>query len=73
MPRAAQAFEALRLRTERFIDDSGDQPRILLAEIGNAKMRSARSQFAADAADFLACAGFASGIQQFEHAGRIAE
>ncbi len=70
MPRAAQAFEALRLRTEQFIQHTGDQPRILLAEIGDARMRGARSQFACD---FLACAGFSTSIQQFEQAERIAD
>ncbi|MGA9587426.1 MAG: methylmalonyl-CoA mutase family protein, partial [Terracidiphilus sp.] len=55
VPRVAQEFEALRLRTEQFILHTGCQPRILLAEIGDARMRSARSQFATD---FLACAGF---------------
>jgi len=68
-PRAARAFEALRLRTEQFTHRTGNQLRILLAEIGDAKMRSARAQFAAD---FLACAGFAPGKQQFEHAEQIA-
>jgi methylmalonyl-CoA mutase len=70
LPRAAQAFETLRLRTEQFIQRTGDQPRILLAEIGDPRMRSARSQFAAD---FLACAGFSTSIQQFEHAEQIAD
>jgi methylmalonyl-CoA mutase len=70
MPRAAQAFEALRLRTERFIRCTGDQPRILLAEIGDVKMRGARSQFVAD---FLACAGLAASTQLFEQAKRIAD
>jgi len=69
-PRAARAFEALRLRTEQFIQSEGDRPRVLLAEIGDARMRSARSQFAAD---FLACAGLSTSIRQFEHAEQIAE
>jgi methylmalonyl-CoA mutase len=70
VPRAAQAFETLRLRTEQFIQHTGDQPRILLAEIGDVRMRSARSQFAAD---FLACAGLSTSFQQFEHVEQIAE
>jgi methylmalonyl-CoA mutase len=70
VPRAAQAFETLRLRTEQFIRETGHQPRILLAEIGDARMRSARSQFAAD---FVACAGFTTSIQEFEHAEQIAD
>jgi methylmalonyl-CoA mutase len=70
VPRAAQGFDALRLRTEQFIQRTGLQPRILLAEIGDVRMRSARSQFAAD---FLACAGFATSTQQFEQAEQIAD
>ena len=70
VPRAAQGFEALRLRTETFIQHTGRQPRILLAEIGDIKMRSARSQFAAD---FMACAGLATSIQPFDQAERIAD
>jgi methylmalonyl-CoA mutase len=69
-PRAAQSFESLRFRTERFIQRTGHQPRILLAEIGDVKMRSARSQFAAD---FLACAGLATKIQQFKQVHQIAD
>jgi methylmalonyl-CoA mutase len=69
-PRAAQAFEILRLHTEQFVRHTDHQPRILLAEIGDIKMRSARSQFAAD---FLACAGLATSTQQFEQAEQIAE
>jgi methylmalonyl-CoA mutase len=61
--RAALPFEELRLRTERHARNSGKTPRILLAEIGDAKMRSARSNFAAD---FLACAGLATGTRRFE-------
>ena len=68
-PRTASSFEALRLRTERFTHRTGNQLRILLAEIGDAKMRSSRSQFAAD---FLASAGFATSIQQFDNAQQIA-
>jgi methylmalonyl-CoA mutase len=67
--RAAQSFEKLRLRTERHARSTGREPRILLAEIGDTKMRSARSQFAAD---FLACAGFSSSTQIYEHAEQIA-
>ena len=69
-PRAAQAFEALRLRTERFIHHADNKPRILLAEIGDARVRSVRSQFAAD---FLACAGLPTSIQKFEQAEQIAD
>jgi methylmalonyl-CoA mutase len=68
-PRAAQSFEALRLRTQQFTKRAGKQPRILLAEIGDAKMRSARSQFAAD---FLACAGLVTSKSLFKSADQIA-
>ena len=68
-PRAAEPFEALRLRTEQFINRTGEQPRIVLAEIGDAKMRSARSQFAAD---FLACVGLISCKLLFKSADEIA-
>ena len=67
--RAALPFEELRLRTESHARQSGKTPRILLAEIGDAKMRSARSNFAAD---FLACAGLATRIQRFETPRQIA-
>ena len=70
VPRAAKAFEVLRLRTEQFIRRTGNQPRILLAEIGDVKMRSARSQFAAD---FLACAGLPTTIRQFKEAEQIVD
>jgi methylmalonyl-CoA mutase len=70
VPRAAQSFEELRLRTEQFTNQVGEQPRIVLAEIGDAKMRSARSQFAAD---FLACAGLVTDKLRFESAEQIAD
>jgi methylmalonyl-CoA mutase len=68
--RAAQSFEVLRLRTEQFTNQTGEQPRIVLAEIGDAKMRNARSQFAAD---FLACVGLVTCKSIFESADRIAD
>lgn len=67
--RAALPFEELRLRTERHIRQSGKSPRILLAEIGNAKMRSARSAFASE---FFACGGLPTEIRQFDSAQQIA-
>lgn len=67
--RAGQMFEALRLRTERHIRRTGTTPLILLAEIGDAKMRTARSGFAAD---LLACAGLPSQARRFESAEAIA-
>jgi len=68
--RGAQAFEDLRLRTERFAAAGGKLPRILLAEIGDARMRAARSNFAAN---FLACAGFETFTKKFKKAEEIAE
>lgn len=53
--RGARMYEQLRLRTERHTARTGQAPRVLLAEYGDPKMRSARSSFAAD---FFACAGF---------------
>jgi len=50
-PRAAEAFEQVRLRTER----SGKAPKFLLAELGDLKMRKARSGFVTN---FLGCGGF---------------
>jgi methylmalonyl-CoA mutase len=67
--RVASAFEELRLRTER-AEKKGRSARILLAEIGDVKMRGARSQFAAE---FLACAGLSARTERFESAKRIAE
>jgi methylmalonyl-CoA mutase len=61
-PRATEAFEQLRLRTERHAAKTGKLPRVLLAEIGDAKMRAARSNFAAN---FFACAGFGIVTQRF--------
>jgi methylmalonyl-CoA mutase len=54
-PRAASAFEQIRLRTERHAARTGHTPRFLLFEAGDVKMRKARSAFAAN---FFACAGF---------------
>ena len=60
--RVASAIEELRLRTERAAL-KGNSPRILLAEIGDAKMRTARSQFVSE---FLACAGLSASVHAFE-------
>lgn len=68
--RAAEAVEALRLRTERETAEMSEKPRILLAEVGeDRKCQSARSNFAAD---FLACAGLESTIVRFQRAEEIA-
>jgi methylmalonyl-CoA mutase len=62
-------YEQLRLRTELHVAQGGRNPRILLAEFGDAKMRSARSNFAAN---FFACAGFDLVAKRFSNAERIA-
>jgi len=67
--RATQAFEQLRLRTERHAAKTGHTPRILLAEIGDVKMRVARSGFAAN---FFGCAGFEMVTQRFANSDEIA-
>jgi methylmalonyl-CoA mutase len=54
-PRAASAFEQIRLRTERHAARTGHTPRFLLLEAGDMKMRKARSAFATN---FFGCAGF---------------
>jgi methylmalonyl-CoA mutase len=67
--RGTQMYEQLRLRMERHVAKGGKNPRVLLAEIGDAKMRSARSNFAAN---FFACAGFDLTAKRFSSAERIA-
>jgi methylmalonyl-CoA mutase len=67
--RGTRIYEQLRLRTERHVAQSGKNPRVLLAEIGDAKMRSARSIFAAN---FFACAGFDLVAKRFSSTDRIA-
>jgi methylmalonyl-CoA mutase len=62
-------YEQLRLRTERHAAATGATPHVLLAEIGDAKMRSARSGFAAN---FFGCAGFDIVTQKFENPAEIA-
>jgi methylmalonyl-CoA mutase len=57
------------LRTERSAAATGHLPRIVLAEYGDAKMRAARSGFAAN---FFACAGFALTTERFDSAEKIA-
>ena len=67
--RGARSYEQLRLRTERHAVLNGKTPRVLLAEVGDVKMRSARSSFAQN---FFASAGFELVTQRFESAGEIA-
>jgi methylmalonyl-CoA mutase len=68
-PRGAEMYEQLRLRTERHASATGTTPRVLLAEMGDAKMRSARSGFAAN---FFGCAGFDIVTQKFSSPAEIA-
>jgi methylmalonyl-CoA mutase len=67
--RATWAYEQLRLLTERHTAKTQKTPRVVLAEIGDLKMRGARSNFAAN---FFACAGFDIVTQRFDNAGEIA-
>jgi methylmalonyl-CoA mutase len=67
--RGAWIYEQLRLRTERHAARTGSTPRVLLAEIGDVKMRSARSNFAAN---FFGCAGFEVVTQRFDSVSDIA-
>jgi methylmalonyl-CoA mutase len=67
--RGAWIYEQLRLRTERSAAKTGSSPRVLLAEIGDLKMRSARSGFAAN---FFGCAGFELVTQRFDNVDEIA-
>jgi methylmalonyl-CoA mutase len=67
--RGTEVYEQLRLRTERYAAKTGKLPRVLLAEIGDAKMRSARSGFAAN---FFGCAGFELVTQRFANVDEIA-
>lgn len=53
--RGAQAFEALRHKTDLFSKENS-RPNVLMFPIGNLNMRKARAQFACN---FFACAGFA--------------
>jgi methylmalonyl-CoA mutase len=67
--RGAEGYELLRLRTERHAANTGKVPRVLVAEFGDVKMRSARSTFTAN---FFACAGFDIVTQRFSNAEEIA-
>ncbi len=67
--RGTTIYEMLRLRTETHVAKGYKCPRVLLAAIGDAKMRTARSGFAAD---FFACAGFEIVNQQFSRIEDIA-
>lgn len=68
--RGAESYEQLRLRTERAAVESGKAPQVLLAEVGDVKMRSARSSFAAN---FFGCAGFSIITRRFDKIDEVAE
>ena len=68
--RGAELYEQIRLRTERHVARGGKNPRVLLAEIGDLKMRSARSTFATN---FFGCAGFDVIAQHFDAVDDIAD
>jgi methylmalonyl-CoA mutase len=68
--RGTQAYEELRLRTERHAAVGGLKPRVLLAEFGDVKLRATRSNFAVN---FFACAGFETVTRRFRKAAEIAE
>ncbi len=53
--RGSQAFEDLRLSTERQFKKEGFRPKVLLLTYGNLAMRKARATFSAN---FLGCAGY---------------
>ncbi|MEQ9619332.1 MAG: methylmalonyl-CoA mutase family protein [Deltaproteobacteria bacterium] len=53
--RGAEPFEKIRLRTLRYISDTGNSPEVFLFPAGNPSMRSARAAFSGN---FFGCAGF---------------
>lgn len=61
--RGTRGYEELRLRTE-----AGRAARVLLAEIGDAKLRAARATFAAS---FFACGGFEIVARRFKTVDEI--
>ncbi len=67
--RGGLPFEELRLRTERHAAAGGKVPKVLLAEIGEIRMRMARANFATN---FFACAGFEIATKRFKKAAEIA-
>jgi methylmalonyl-CoA mutase len=67
--RGTQPYEELRLRTEQHAAAGGLTPQVLLAEVGDVKLRAARSNFAAS---FFACAGFETVTRRFRKTAEIA-
>lgn len=53
--RGAQAFEEMRILTERHFESTAKKPKVFLLTIGNPSMRTARASFSAN---FFGCAGF---------------
>lgn len=53
--RAAEAFEKIRLRTEKFAAEKGHTPLVFLLKVGSVAMRQARAGFVSN---FFGCAGF---------------
>ena len=68
--RGAEIFEQIRLRTEQHAQGTGRLPKILLAEMGDLKMRIARSNFAYN---FFGCAGFEVIQQKFDSTELLAK
>lgn len=66
--RGARQYEAIRLRTERHAAAGGKTPRVLLAEMGDTKMRTARTNFASN---FFSCVGFTIATKLFKKAEEI--
>lgn len=61
--RGSEMFEDIRLRSERYAAAGNKTPLFLLAEMGDLKMRKARSGFMLN---FLGCGGFDVRIEYFE-------
>ncbi len=53
--RGAQAFEALRYKTDKYVSEGNKRPQVFMFTYGNLAMRRARSQFTEN---FFGCAGF---------------
>lgn len=67
--RGAEVFEDIRLRTERYVAAGNRAPLFLLAEMGDLKMRQARSGFMLN---FLGCGGFEIRVEYFETPAAVA-
>ncbi|MGO9493916.1 MAG: methylmalonyl-CoA mutase family protein [Terracidiphilus sp.] len=69
MRRGAQMYEQLRLLTEWRVAEGQKRPRVLLAEFGDVRMRTMRSNFASN---LLACGGFEIAVKRFKKACEVA-